>query len=124
MLRGPIANLLLAFPSSSKLNDVADEPPEDGTPDVANGLPPGMRNPAQARNYRSLSLGKPNAMVSIRFKDKSSFTVGSKHTTKIEPNLGLFFRLLLNPTATCPIPTKVSFQFLINGLKFSLLLHV
>ncbi|CAI5480465.1 unnamed protein product [Closterium sp. Yama58-4] len=90
VLHGPIANLLLSFPSTGGKEDAAAAPAP------------------KERMYRSMTF-KGQGSKLAHAMEKVSHTVGSKFRGVTgEPNEDRFFRLLMNPSATAPIIARVS----------------
>ncbi|CAI5469153.1 unnamed protein product [Closterium sp. Yama58-4] len=90
VLHGPIANLLLSFPSTGGKEDAAAAPAP------------------KERMYRSMTF-KGQGSKLAHAMEKVSHTVGSKFKgVSGEPNEDRFFRLLMNPSATAPIIARVS----------------
>ena len=98
ILQGPIAAMLLTFPSSGS-----------EAPSLGQGI--GGKSFAPRKMGQSMTVlpsKNPSFQRSLS-KQLISFTVGSKHKagSASGPNVEQFFRLLLNPTATAPISSKV-----------------
>ncbi|GJP31053.1 hypothetical protein CLOM_g8191 [Closterium sp. NIES-68] len=90
VLHGPIANLLLSFPSTGGNDEVAAAPAP------------------KERMYRSMTFKGQGSKLS-QAMGKVSHTVGSKAKVVAGgPNEDRFFHLLMNPTATAPIIARVS----------------
>ncbi|CAI5515386.1 unnamed protein product [Closterium sp. Naga37s-1] len=90
VLHGPIANLLLSFPSTGGKEEAAAAPAP------------------KERMYRSMTF-KGQGSKLAHAMEKVSHTVGSKLMGVAGgPNEDRFFRLLMNPSATAPIIARVS----------------
>ncbi|CAI5516313.1 unnamed protein product [Closterium sp. Naga37s-1] len=90
VLHGPIANLLLSFPSTGGKEEAAATPAP------------------KERMYRSMTFKGQGSKIT-QAMEKVSHTVGSKLMgVSAGPNEDRFFRVLMNPSATAPIIARVS----------------